>query len=97
MPTMTNSGSWCPMPDAANADRTVHATTYGGAQIVRYDRSGKWYIEWPDEVRGPGARRRKLVTIAEAVETAVEYAPGIVFGLPGGSAFDAKVRRKRGF
>jgi hypothetical protein len=78
-------------------DRTVHAVTYKGVEIVRYDRAGKWYIEWPDEVRGVGARMRSQATLSAAAKMAVEYGQRIIFGLPGGAAFDAKVRRLRGF
>lgn len=67
------------------SDRTVHGLTEDGAEIVRYDRAGKWYIE------RAGVRRE--VTVAGAAE---EAAKGRHYErLMGGSAFDAKARRIR--
>lgn len=70
-------------------DRTVHA--YGrGYEIVRYDRAGKWYVESVD-----GSRR--AVTLDQAVREALHISKrgsgDVHFGLPGGSAFDARYRR----
>ena len=56
-----------------------------GAEIVRYDRAGKWYYE-------SGSYRRRL-TLAEAVQFVTrpsEWMPG----KPGGGAFDCRVRGK---
>lgn len=68
-------------------DRTVHAIRDDGVELVRYDRSGKWYIEHD--------RVRDHVTIAEAVSVARmwfhQYGE-VRFGLPGGTAFDRKLR-----
>ena len=67
------------------ADRTVHGLTEDGAESVRYDRAGKWYIE--------RAGFRHPVTVAEAAQKAAE---GRHYGrLPGGQVFDAQVRRWR--
>jgi hypothetical protein len=76
-----------------NEDRTVHAVTREGAEVVRYDRAGKWYIEWPAGTRIP----RKHIGINEAVNTAVTHCHKVNLDLPGGSVFDAKVRKLRGF
>ena len=66
-------------------DRTVHGLTENGAEIVRYDRAGKWYIE--------RAGFRQPVTVAKAAEKAAE---GRHYERrPGGKAFDAQVRRVR--
>ena len=71
-------------------DRTVHATGPGGRRIVRYNRAGKWYIEMP------GCRRQHR-SINEAALVAalwVRTDQGQVhYGLPGGSRFDALIRR----
>jgi hypothetical protein len=71
-------------------DRTVHAR-YEGAEIVRYNRAGKWYIEPTD------GRTRTRVNLAAAVEAArwgVENRQGVVhYGAPGGSDFDLAMAR----
>lgn len=70
------------------SDRCVHATGEG-LEVVRYDITGKWYVE------GPDGFRRKL-TVQQAATTACELAEGggrIHFNKPGGLSFDAKVRR----
>lgn len=74
---------------AANDDRTIHARTAGGHEIVRYDRRGHWYEE--------SSVGRLRITIGRAVQLAL--LPGSVVnpGLPGGGSFDRKVRRSRGF
>jgi len=68
------------------SDRTVHARTSDGGEVVRYDRAGKWYVEWPGRMRP-----RRLVTLREAVELAVAGQP--LLGQAGGKSFDAKVRK----
>lgn len=70
-----------------DADRTVHGFTDDGRQVVRYDRAGKWYIEYPE---GAGKKRRH-VTITEAVRAAISGR--VVYGRPGGLAFEARVRK----
>jgi len=66
-------------------DRRVHATIGINAQIVRYDRAGKWYYEEGDI--------RTLLTISEAVEFVSDKRQWIP-GVQGGLAFDRLVRRK---
>jgi hypothetical protein len=65
------------------ADRTVHARTAVGDEIVRYDRAGKWFIEY--------AGSRRQITLAEAVGIATWPGATVFTGLPGGGAFDRKV------
>jgi len=67
-------------------DRRVHAVTVLGAEVVRYDRAGKWYIEFPDG-------RRKAITLSEAVRRATASGSLARVGIPGGGAFDAALRR----
>jgi hypothetical protein len=67
-------------------DRTVHATTLHGKQIVRYDRAGKWYLEDP-----PG-RWRVRISLATAVCEAAQFGSYVYLGKPGGKRFDAAVR-----
>ena len=70
-------------------DRAVHAAFPGLEEIVRYDRSGKWYIE-------PVDGKRRQVGIGEAVARAQELQDrgGTIFlDLPGGGRFDHLVRR----
>lgn len=74
-------------------DRLVHAGLPDGGQVVRYDRAGVWYVEYPAE---SGVKRRK-VKLSEAVALAVEAnrAPGgfVALGRYGGTRFDADVRK----
>jgi hypothetical protein len=49
-------------------DRQVAAVLPDGAHIVRYDRAGHYYIEWPPD---SGTKRRKL-KIGEAARLVVE-------------------------
>lgn len=69
-------------------DRRVHGRLDGGPEIVRYDRAGKWYLEWPTN----GAREQV------AFKTAVSYGRSAMFGagevelgLPGGTRWDRAV------
>lgn len=74
-------------------DRTVHAVTYQGAEIVRYEKAGQWWIEWPTGSMKPG----RHVGVGEAARTAVMLSADIRLGLPGGRVFDARARKLRGF
>ena len=75
------------------ADRRVHVTIVPASgeriEIVRYDRSGKWWYE-------SGNQRRPL-RLAEAVAFA-EDRPAVIWheGLPGGTIFDSQVSKMRG-
>lgn len=64
-------------------DRRIHARTPVGNEIVRYDRSGKWYVE-------SAQLPRQRITIAQAVAFAIGSGAEVNLGLPGGKAFDAK-------
>lgn len=76
------------------ADRRVHAQTADGIEIVRYDRSGKWYFERKD-----GTRRQVSVDMAAtAAAEVVKYEPiqppaGVYLERPGGRRFDAIFRK----
>jgi hypothetical protein len=70
------------------SDRTVHAS-YSNMEIVRYDRSGKWYLE----PTIPGLRRQH-VTVAQAASSAkygLAIGGSFTPGLSGGKAFDRLV------
>ena len=73
-------------------DRCVHGHGVPGltvtSEIVRYDRAGRWYIEWSD-----GSRLR--LSLDQAAGMASHRDAKAFLGLPGGSRFDAAVRRKR--
>lgn len=71
-----------------STDRTVHAATDDGREIVRYDRSGKWYVEQD----GGLTRRRLHVPVAEAARLACRPGSTVRTGLPGGGLFDRMVR-----
>jgi len=68
------------------SDRTIHGQSIDGWKIVRYDRAGKWYLEREGDYR----QRVKLDDAARLAAWAHFYP-----GLPGGQAFDARVRRIR--
>jgi len=72
------------------SDRTVHATRANGSEVVRYDRAGKWFLEWAVTAR------RKPLTVAEAAELAAAGDAAWYPNRPGGQAFDARVRKLRG-
>ncbi len=65
-------------------NRTVHAEGRF-AEVVRYDRSGKWYIEPKD-----GSQRRH-VGVGEAAEWASVAATSLHLGRPGGLVFARRV------
>lgn len=68
-------------------DRTVHGRTVEGYLIVRYDRSGKWYIEPLTET----GLTRERVTVDNAADNA---ASGTHYpGRAGGTRFDTLVNR----
>lgn len=75
-------------------DRSVHAVTADGVEVVRYDKAGKWFVENPDGTRRP-------ITLPEAAElgAAAQVDPRgrMRFDLSGGQAFDARVRRLLGY
>lgn len=64
--------------------RTVHAKLPNGDEIVRYDRSGKWFIE---------SFEREPISVGRAAREA-EHAE-VRFGRPGGSVFDRLVAALR--
>lgn len=77
------------MDSAANGDRSVHgysAWPSNPFDVVRYERSGKWYIEFED-----GRRERVTVRRAARVAARNHFNPG----LPGGRSFDSLVRSFR--
>lgn len=73
-----------------NTDRTVHAITQTGGEIVRYDRAGKWFIEWPEGVLIPC----RQLTLREAAKLGADPTATIFLGRPGGRRFDAAVRKE---
>lgn len=76
-------------------DRTVHAGLPGGGEIARYDRAGKYYLEWPPAT----GRKRRLLSLKEAVELAESHVdePGgfVALGRYGGQSFDARYLKWR--
>lgn len=67
------------------ADRRIHAVLPDGVLLVRYDRSGKWYLE-------PPTGRRRALTLPQAVDAA-RGADVVHLDVPGGRQFDAMLRR----
>lgn len=65
----------------SHEDRTVHAVTEDGREIVRYDRSGKWY--WESD------RHREHISLHDAVALATQGGSIRYVGLQGGSRFTA--------
>lgn len=72
-----------------NDDRSVHIRLRDGREVVRYDRSGKWWIEHP------GGRRFRL-QFAAAVQWAADTGAEVRFDVPGGQLFDKRVRELLG-
>lgn len=64
-------------------DRIVHGYTADGGEVVRYDRAGKWYIEYSGSRRHVGVRE------------AAREADRATLGLFGGGRFDALVEALR--
>jgi hypothetical protein len=65
-------------------DRRVHALMPDESVIVRYERAGKWFREWPSEQMKP----RQKLTVNAAATLARQEATNINFGVPGGAQFD---------
>lgn len=66
-------------------DRRVHAANHQ-AEVVRYDKAGKWYIEPLDKTLP-----RQQVSVADAARYALwlyENGGVVKQGIPGGTAFD---------
>lgn len=70
------------------SDRRVHGRTADGGEIVRYDRAGKWYIEYESRSLRPCRR----VGVLEAARLASEVGASAVRGISGGTRFDAALR-----
>lgn len=73
-------------------DRRIHAAN-DHAEVVRYDKAGKWYIEPRDKTLP-----RQRVSVAHAARYALwlyENGGVIKQGIPGGAAFDRDVHLGR--
>lgn len=71
-------------------DRRVHATLGNGAEIVRYDRAGKWYYEHEPIGAQPVRRQLSLTEAVQFVGDEDEWHDG----LPGGTQFDRRLKLK---
>lgn len=71
------------------SDRSVHGKTVTGAEVVRYDRAGKWYVE-------PLAGNRQRLSVQEAVDLVTMEGAEWYPSRQGGQQFDAKVRKRKG-
>jgi hypothetical protein len=72
-----------------NDDRTVHAVLADGGEVVRYDRAGKWFLEYP-YTRMIAARR---LSLKQAVQHATSPDATVHLGRRGGTRFRAEVWR----
>lgn len=73
---------------SANEDRTVHAET-SHAEIVRYDRAGRWYVEGKREkFRTP----MNLKGVVEYCEYQEAQAVTVHWGRKGGQQFYKRLR-----
>ena len=70
------------------SDRTIHGLTADAGWIVRYDRGGKWYVEYPDYT----LKACRHITVGLAADLACETGGTAYVGEPGGRRFDALVR-----
>lgn len=76
-------------------NRRVHAVMSDGSELVRYDKAGKWYQEWPHLISKTGVRKRIAMTLGEVVNEAIDAAQ-VFYEKPGGASFDRRVRAARG-
>jgi hypothetical protein len=76
-------------------DRTVYARRKDGCEVVRYDRAGKWYLEWPRERMIPAQHIALGRAIDEAAMAAHEGGH-VYLGMPGGGTFDRTYNRVYG-
>jgi hypothetical protein len=92
-----------PYPQVSTPDRTVHAEM-GREQVVRYERAGKWYIEFILQQDGLGnqslkfANKGKKVTADQAALRAVQMERDggkLYLRMPGGNTFDRLVKKHR--
>lgn len=61
-------------------------------EAVRYDRAGRWYLEWKATDGSAKRQRVTLPELAKGVREALAKGTVEVFvGKPGGGAFDRKV------
>ena len=74
-------------------DRTVHAWTRDGAQLVRYERAGKWYVEYDPKSMKP--RRHVSLRAAAAFVVEAEAIGGTYVRRVGGSALATAVAQTR--
>jgi hypothetical protein len=74
------------------SDRTVHARLHSGDEIVRYDRGGKRYHEWPTPRDG---KWRNALTLTRAVTLCTRQSATWFEGRPGGRIFDARLHAAR--
>lgn len=72
-----------------DVDRTVHATSSTGDEVVRYDRAGRWWLERADGTRAP---LRLTTAVAEAIVIA-RTGGRVHLGRLGGGRFDAAYRK----
>jgi len=82
-------GSLMPRERTNGNDRTIHAVTEDGREIVRYNRAGKWWAEAPPDYR-------QRLSLREAARLATLRGSAVRLGLAGGSQFDAAVRDRLG-
>jgi hypothetical protein len=83
------------LTSAASAmdDRTIHAEL-DDEKVVRYDRAGKWWIEYEPVQLRPGRHIRIDHAALRAYQ--MEQEGGTIYlGKPGGSAFDRLVKKYR--
>lgn len=79
---------------SADNDRTVHAEGVDGTQVVRYDKAGKWWIEYQPHM----LRSARPVSISEALEVALdcEKDGGVIhLRRSGGRAFDRLIAKAK--
>jgi hypothetical protein len=71
-------------------DRRVHAIMHDSSVIVRYDRAGKWFQEWPAYAMIP----RRRLSLEKAARLALSpEAQSVYLCMPGGRMFDATVKQ----
>lgn len=78
--------NWLGQKKVAEADRRVHARLGDGAQVVRYAKAGKWFLE-----RG---ENRQVIKVDDAVKLVMtDHEAEHYSGVPGGEIFDRKIEK----
>lgn len=80
------------MTSDSTLERVEHARSVDGRELVRYDKVGKWYVEWPGHMYP-----MEHVKIGRAADIAVEWLKngGTIYPKQyGGTRFVSELRKR---